>query len=103
MRGCVIRSFPPPRRQVAKRYGRVLACMEVCHYATQPLVELYAGCMVVLKVPWCGIMASEVHGALEALTAQAPKEHWQALSAKIKVYTTSRDLQHRHAASIQFY
>jgi hypothetical protein len=48
--------------------------------------------MVVLKVPWCGIMASEVHGALEALTAQAPKEHWQALSAKIKVYTTSRDL-----------
>jgi hypothetical protein len=23
---------------------------EVCHYMTQPLVELYGGCMVVLKV-----------------------------------------------------
>jgi hypothetical protein len=23
---------------------------EVCHYITQPLVELYGGCMVVLKV-----------------------------------------------------
>jgi hypothetical protein len=25
----------------------------VCHYITQPLVELYGGCMVVLKVSWC--------------------------------------------------
>jgi hypothetical protein len=24
--------------------------MKVCHYMTQPLVELYGGCMVVLKV-----------------------------------------------------
>jgi hypothetical protein len=24
---------------------------KVCHYMTQPLVELYGGCMVVLKVP----------------------------------------------------
>jgi hypothetical protein len=23
---------------------------QVCHYMTQPLVELYLGCMVVLKV-----------------------------------------------------
>jgi hypothetical protein len=29
----------------------------VCHYMTQPLVELYGGCMVVLKVSWCGIIA----------------------------------------------
>jgi hypothetical protein len=29
--------------------------VEVCHYMTQPLVELYGGCMVVLKVSWCGI------------------------------------------------
>jgi hypothetical protein len=28
---------------------------EVCHYIIQPLVELYGGCMVVLKVSWCGI------------------------------------------------
>ena len=26
------------------------AAAEVCHYMTQPLVELYEGCMVVLKV-----------------------------------------------------
>jgi hypothetical protein len=26
------------------------AFAEVCHYITQPLVELYKGCMVVLKV-----------------------------------------------------
>ena len=31
---------------------RGLLC-EVCHYVTQPLVELYEGCMVVLKVSWC--------------------------------------------------
>ena len=24
---------------------------QVCHYMAQPLVELYGGCMVVLKVP----------------------------------------------------
>jgi hypothetical protein len=28
------------------------------NYMTQPLVELYGGCMVVLKVPWCGIGAA---------------------------------------------
>jgi hypothetical protein len=27
----------------------------VCHYTIQPLAELYEGCMVVLKVSWCGI------------------------------------------------
>jgi hypothetical protein len=27
---------------------------EVCHYMAQPLVELYGGCVVVLKVSWCG-------------------------------------------------
>jgi hypothetical protein len=29
-------------------------------YMTQPLVELYRDCMVVLKVPWCGITAVRV-------------------------------------------
>ena len=29
---------------------RVVIGPEVCHYMTQPLVELYGGCMVVLKV-----------------------------------------------------
>jgi hypothetical protein len=28
---------------------------QACHYMIQPLVELYGGCMVVLKVSWCGI------------------------------------------------
>jgi hypothetical protein len=30
---------------------------QVCHYMIQPLVELYVGCMAVLKVSWCGIIA----------------------------------------------
>jgi hypothetical protein len=28
---------------------------KVRHYMIQPLVELHGGCMVVLKVSWCGI------------------------------------------------
>jgi hypothetical protein len=31
---------------------------EACHYMTQPLVELYAGVMVVLKVSCCDIGAA---------------------------------------------
>ena len=30
---------------------------QVCCYTIQPLVELYEGCMVVLKVSSCGIIA----------------------------------------------
>jgi hypothetical protein len=26
---------------------------KVCHYTTQPLAEMYGGCIVVLKVSWC--------------------------------------------------
>ena len=31
------------------------------HYMTQPLAELYAGCMVVLKVSWCCIDRAMAH------------------------------------------
>ena len=35
----------------ALRWDVALPALEkVCHYITQPLVELYEGCMVVLKV-----------------------------------------------------
>ena len=30
--------------------------IQVCHYMPQPLVELCGGCMVALKVSWCGII-----------------------------------------------
>jgi hypothetical protein len=40
------------RAQLAPFYAKV------CHYMTQPLVELYGGCIVVLKVSWCGSMPS---------------------------------------------
>jgi hypothetical protein len=31
---------------------------QVRHYMIQPLVELYGGCVVVLKVSWCGIISA---------------------------------------------
>ena len=34
-----------------------LTPMPTRHYVFQPLAELYGGCMVVLKVSWCGIIA----------------------------------------------
>ena len=39
-----------------------------CHYMTQPLVELYGGCVVVLKVSRCGIRTPQ--GALLLLGAR---------------------------------
>jgi hypothetical protein len=32
------------------------------HYMIQPLVELYGGCMAVLKVSWCGILLGDRAG-----------------------------------------
>jgi Ca2+-binding EF-hand superfamily protein len=40
---------PPPSADEVDQRGEE-AYAEVCHYMTQPLVELYGGCMVVLKV-----------------------------------------------------
>jgi hypothetical protein len=36
----------------AKREGLIRS--KVCHCTTQPLAELCGGCVVVLKVSWCG-------------------------------------------------
>jgi hypothetical protein len=60
-----VAAHPPTAAELQQRLlGRsgsaaaaVAASVEVCHYITQPLVELYGGCMVVLKVSWCGITA----------------------------------------------
>jgi hypothetical protein len=46
-----------PRRSFEDFPRAFLLAFQVCHYMTQPLVELYAGCMVALKVAWCGIAA----------------------------------------------
>jgi hypothetical protein len=37
-------------------FDECLLLHAVCHYITRLLVELYEGCMAVLKVPWCGII-----------------------------------------------
>jgi hypothetical protein len=43
---------PPVARWGGPHEAKALrpALPEVCHYMVQPLVELYEGCMVVLKV-----------------------------------------------------
>jgi hypothetical protein len=33
-----------------------ITLLRLCHYMIQPLVELYGGCMVALKVSWGNIM-----------------------------------------------
>ena len=47
-------------RQTCTRSAQKSLSMNLNHYMTQPLAELYKGCMVVLKVPWCGITAVRV-------------------------------------------
>jgi hypothetical protein len=54
----LVTSLPPVLLIKLKRFGLNYFTMmheKVCHYMIQPLVELYRGCMVVLKVSWCGI------------------------------------------------
>ena len=55
---------------------------KVCHYMTQPLVELYGDCMVVLKMSCCGIIinadagkgaASRSSTVLQGDASAAPK------------------------------
>jgi hypothetical protein len=47
---------PKLRKDGSPSKAVTLPPLEVCHYMTQPLVELYEDCMVVLKVSWYGIM-----------------------------------------------
>jgi hypothetical protein len=54
------RTTPPPTAGLAQLLQRRHALHEelrrrLRHYTIQPLVELYGGCMVALKVSWCGI------------------------------------------------
>ena len=56
------------------RNANVQAVAKVCHYTTQPLVELYGGCVSVLKVSWCGIREGAARER-EALSAHARRVH----------------------------
>ena len=47
--------LPPHEAGLPPRRPGAAADYQVCHYMTRPLVELYGGCMVALKVSRCGI------------------------------------------------
>ena len=49
---CDARNFTPGSSDWEARLGLLR------NYMTQPFVELYGGCMVVLNVSWCGIGAA---------------------------------------------
>jgi hypothetical protein len=79
-----IYSVKPPQppnasapRRLALAVGAPLESAEVieCHYMTQPLVELYGGCMVVLKVSCYGKWYYQVAVIASAQSVRSFRDH----------------------------
>ena len=89
------RATPAPGRvRLDRRRAGEQLVAHVCHYMNQPLVELYGGCMVVLKISWCGI--SRQHGSASEAYARAGG----TVAGRIRTATASRA---RHRAWMRLF